>query len=292
MELPLVSVCFFTYNQEKYVEEALLSILNQNYSPLELIISDDCSNDKSFETIKDVLKNYKGSAEIILNRNVKNLGLVQHVNKILYDISKGDYVVLAAGDDISHPERISESIHFLLKNPEVCALSSSLNIIDENSKFKDVKIEKSDNNIVFDISYYLSKNYKHINGPSRVLSRKLINAFPKLNANCHTEDTTFLFRAFLFGKVALISNKLVNYRVHENNISSPEGLKKMNINNIFNQYYNDLSYSRGRLIEESIYNDLVLRLNENKLVRVNENKNLSKTCFIFKILEIFKKNEK
>lgn len=57
-KLPLVSVCLIAYNQEKYVEKAIDSIFAQTYSPLEIILSDDCSTDNTLIIIKALL-NYK-----------------------------------------------------------------------------------------------------------------------------------------------------------------------------------------------------------------------------------------
>jgi len=243
-EKPLVSFCLFTYNQENFIEEALDGALRQTYSHLEIIISDDCSTDRTYDIIKGLLKDYNGPHQIILNRNESNIGLVEHVNKVLYDISNGEYVVMAAGDDISLPNRVEESINFILKQEEeIVALSSSREIINENSELSKNQRQDTENNIIFDGSYYYSKDYKHVNGPTRVLSRKLINAFPKLNTNCNTEDTTFLLRAFLYGNVALLKDKLIKYRIHENNLSSADNLKKMRIENIFKQNISDINYA-------------------------------------------------
>ena len=60
-EHPLVSVALMTYNQEKYVKESLLSVLNQTYDNLEIIISDDCSKDRTWETIEHEVDIYRGS---------------------------------------------------------------------------------------------------------------------------------------------------------------------------------------------------------------------------------------
>lgn len=73
----LISFFALTYNQEKYIEESLKGLLSQTYSPLEIIISDDCSTDKTFEIIKKVVSDYKGTNKILINRNEKNLGLIK-----------------------------------------------------------------------------------------------------------------------------------------------------------------------------------------------------------------------
>ena len=80
---PLVSFLLFTYNHEKYVKYALESAINQDYSPLEIIISDDHSTDETYQIIEEIIKKYKGKNKIILNRMEKNIGVGAHINKII-----------------------------------------------------------------------------------------------------------------------------------------------------------------------------------------------------------------
>jgi glycosyltransferase involved in cell wall biosynthesis len=79
---PLVSFCQKYFNQEKYIEESLNSILSQTYSPLEIIISDDASTDGTWQKITDILAKYTGPHKIITNRNEKNLGIIGNWNKL------------------------------------------------------------------------------------------------------------------------------------------------------------------------------------------------------------------
>lgn len=130
---PLVSFCLFCYNQEEFIEEAIEGALDQTYSPLEIIISDDCSTDSTFQIIEKKVANYKGPHKLIVRQNPKNLGLAEHVNTVLYKIATGEYFAMAAGDDISLPERIDTSIIFFRQNPDIVALSSSLEVINNKS---------------------------------------------------------------------------------------------------------------------------------------------------------------
>lgn len=266
---PLVSFCIFTYNQEKFISEAIDGALSQDYSNLEIIITDDCSSDATWAIINEKIKNYIGKHTIILNRNERNLGLVPHVNKILFEVSKGDYVAVAAGDDISLPERVSKTIEFFINHHDVVAISSELLVIDAESKLHTNQRENEENDSIFDLTYFLSKQYKHITGASRTFSRELITAFPPLDENCPTEDTTMLLRAFMIGKVALLKDKLVKYRLHGSNISSPEGLKKMKLENIFEQNFRDIDFAKETgLISTTDANELKAKVTEIKNERL------------------------
>ncbi len=68
-ERPLVTFYVITYNQARFVREAVESALAQTYSPIEILLSDDCSTDGTFEIIQETVKGYSGPHTVILNRN-------------------------------------------------------------------------------------------------------------------------------------------------------------------------------------------------------------------------------
>ena len=104
---PLVSICVMCYNQERYIGEALAGAFAQTYRPLEIVISDDASTDRSWEIITAAVANYRrwaDAAEVVLNRNASNQGdLGNWVT--LCSLTKGRLLVKADGDDVSLPER-------------------------------------------------------------------------------------------------------------------------------------------------------------------------------------------
>ena len=73
---PMVTICMGTYNQEEYVRDSVRGLLSQTYTPLEIVISDDCSKDHTWEIILEEVENYRksgGEHKIVLNRNAHNL---------------------------------------------------------------------------------------------------------------------------------------------------------------------------------------------------------------------------
>lgn len=73
--MPLVSFCLMCYNQEKYIGDALKAALSQTYPNLEIIVSDDCSSDASWEVLNNISSEYGGKKKIKLYRNSQNLGM-------------------------------------------------------------------------------------------------------------------------------------------------------------------------------------------------------------------------
>ncbi len=105
-ERPLVTFALFAYNQEKYILEAIESVLAQTYQPLEIILSDDCSSDRTPEIMEEKARAYRGPHRVIVRKGTRNVGTLSHLLSAAR-ISQGEIFIVAAGDDISLPERTS-----------------------------------------------------------------------------------------------------------------------------------------------------------------------------------------
>ena len=101
---PLVTFALFAYNQEQYIREAVEGAFSQTYEPLEIILSDDCSSDRTFEIMKEMAAAYEGPHEVQIRQSAVNAGILAHVLRVSREAS-GDYIIVAAGDDISQPKR-------------------------------------------------------------------------------------------------------------------------------------------------------------------------------------------
>lgn len=103
---PLVTFALFAYNQERYIREAVEGALAQEYTPLEIIISDDCSDDRTFNIIQEIKRSYKGPHRVVVRQTEKNCGTLLHVADVAKN-ARGKLLVLAAGDDISKVDRVT-----------------------------------------------------------------------------------------------------------------------------------------------------------------------------------------
>lgn len=129
-ELPLIYVVMSCYNREKYVVEAIESILNQTYTNFEFIIIDDCSTDNTFEIVKEYAKK---DNRILALKNDKNYCYVHSLNKGI-EIAKGKYIARMDDDDISLPERFEKQVEFLEKNEDIIALGTFIEIFSDDMK--------------------------------------------------------------------------------------------------------------------------------------------------------------
>jgi len=257
----LVSYCLFTYNQEEYIEDAIIGALAQNYHPLEIIISDDCSIDKTYEIAEALLKKYNGSHKIVLNRNSTNLGLGNHVSKIFYNLSKGDYIITCAGDDISKSNHVLEAVKAIEKDTVGNMIDFSGEIIDENGKF--VRKISLDYQIKFNkLNDYLNLDKIELFAPGRIVSKKMLNHFEPITKKCPTEDTVLVLRSLLLGGFTRMNKNLVSYRKHMNNLSSKDSLSKLSNLSIIAQYIKDVLYLFDTdIIDEKTTSLILKRIN-------------------------------
>lgn len=136
-ENPLISIIIVSYNNYKYIYNAIDSVLFQDYPNIELIISNDASPDFDKITIEKYLKknSKKNIKNIIINNNKKNLGTVKNVN-IALKLSKGDYILLFAADDVIYKKDIvSKFIKSFKSLPEKeLIITSQVGMYDQNLK--------------------------------------------------------------------------------------------------------------------------------------------------------------
>lgn len=122
---PKVSVLLPVYEGERYLREAVDSILNQTFTDFELIIIDDASPDRSGEIISSY-----DDPRIRFIQNGTNLGLTATLNKGL-ELACGKYIARMDQDDISYPERLSKQVAFMESRPELAASGTWAREIDE-----------------------------------------------------------------------------------------------------------------------------------------------------------------
>jgi len=125
---PLVSVIIPAYNCKDFIVKALESILQQDYSNLEILVSDDCSTDNT----KTIIDSYSDS-RIKVFHNEKNKGNLITTNK-LFKKATGTFVTFQDADDWSHPKRIGEQVKLLLNNPSVDICSTGFARVKQNGK--------------------------------------------------------------------------------------------------------------------------------------------------------------
>lgn len=125
--LPLVSICVPTYNSSRYLRQTLDSLVSQSYGNLEVIISDNASQDDSVEIAQEYSRRY--GFRVLVNET--NSGPFQNWNKLI-DEARGEYVALYHSDDVYGPDIVTKSVGLLESDPELGLVGSLAAIVDEN----------------------------------------------------------------------------------------------------------------------------------------------------------------
>lgn len=138
-----ITVGLPVYNAESYIEAAIRSIVNQNYTNWTLIIIDDGSTDRSI----DIARRFE-SKRVKVYSDGKNLGLAYRLNQIA-NIAETPYLARMDADDIMHPDRLHLQRDFLERNPDIDVVGSSAVVIDSQNRptaMRTARVAKSTSN--------------------------------------------------------------------------------------------------------------------------------------------------
>ncbi|MGA1237401.1 MAG: glycosyltransferase [Limisphaerales bacterium] len=217
---PLVSLALISFNHGHYLTEAVQAALSQTYSPLEIILSDDRSTDESFQIMSKLVEEYPGPHKVVTNRNMKNLGLIDHVRHI-DSLAKGELLVIAAGDDISLPHRVSTIVCEWFKHGNPDLIYSNLDVIDAIGRgVRQIRV--GNQNLPADkvdrLQKFLTYSFPKTPGAGAAWIPGFLGRYP-INHGFTSEDAVMGFRALMSNSLHFIDQSLVKYRVHNSNDS-------------------------------------------------------------------------
>lgn len=204
---PMISVCIPTFNQEKYIEKCLESILNQDIQvPYEIIVADDCSTDTTREILIGYEKRYKDIIKLILND--VNLGPTRNA-LLARSLARGRYICHCDGDDFFYKEKLRIQFDFLELNPEYNVAWHDVHFYRENGDLIDKVGAKLKKNIDLNIEDLLAFGSWGCN--SSIMYR--YNGIPFETDKYLMYDFEFSLLLLDNSKGVLLSEKLGGYRV-------------------------------------------------------------------------------
>jgi glycosyltransferase involved in cell wall biosynthesis len=223
---PLLTLMVCAYNQEQFIREAVEGAFSQTYSPLEIILSDDCSKDRTFEIMREMAAAYRGPHRLILNRNATNLGLAGHSNR-LAELAHGQLWVGAAGDDISFPNRV-EIVYQAWQHSGRRAMGIQGEFIDIDDKGNIIgnPVNRSPSEAVtFREEKPTLEDYVHTLQPGIVGGAFAGHPLPYLTfgplpSDLVHEDSVAALRAICLGSLLFVNAPLIKRRLHGNNMFS------------------------------------------------------------------------
>lgn len=228
---PLISVVIPCYNHERFILQAVNSVLNQTYENLELIVIDDGSKDRCAEILSKIEDpRYTFIAQ-------ENRGANNTINRGLA-LAKGKYLAILNSDDVFYADRLRRCVVYLEDHLDISMVSTYIEIIDERGRGKGFKEAWKnmepwmlpDRAHSYVVTSDFSRNLIAANfiatTSNMVFTRELYEQIGGMRNLRYAHDWDFALRAVEKSKCALLEKPLLQYRVHSNNTIS-KGRKHM-----------------------------------------------------------------
>ncbi|WP_271251632.1 glycosyltransferase [Pseudanabaena sp. Chao 1811] len=214
--MPTISVVIPSYNHEKYISEALQSVLDQTYKDFEIVITDDGSSDKSVNLIKEFT-----DPRIKLFVFSENKGACLTVNNCIEN-STGKFIALLNSDDVFLPNKLEIQLNFLNSHPEIGAVFSYAKIINDNSDdfegehfYKNIFIQPNRNR--FEWLNYFFYNGNCLCHPSILIRRECYENVGLYDPRfAQLPDFDFWIRLCQKYEIHIIPEELICFRVRDN----------------------------------------------------------------------------
>jgi predicted O-linked N-acetylglucosamine transferase (SPINDLY family) len=262
---PLVSVCIPTYNGERFIHETIDSILSQTYPNLEIIISDDNSNDRTVEIAKSFQEN---SNCVFLILKHEQYGLSQNWNFCISQ-AKGKYIKFVFQDDLLEPNAIAEMVELAEQDNEIGLVFSPRTLFttpgddycdpsfleshgakDIHRGWSNLQPIQSGQELLRDPNIF-NYSINKIGEPTTVLIKKeMFDRVGLFNSDlCQLVDLEMWLRIISECKVGFVDRYLSHFRLHEqqqtNKNSTKAGVISLDFLRFFHIIYSDLRYPKS-----------------------------------------------
>lgn len=210
--IPKISINIITYNRERYLSQAIDSVLLQSFQDWELVIVDDCSTDKTYELISEYIKK---DNRIKYFKNINNFGIAKSRN-IALNLSVGKYIAVLDSDDYwSDNNKLKIQFDFL-SNGGYVLVGCGCNVVNGRSEKKYELLKATKDSQIRNV--FLIKN-PFINSSVMFLKDLTIDIGGYDESLRVGEDYDLFLKLGRKGKISNINKILVNYRQHDQNIS-------------------------------------------------------------------------
>lgn len=209
---PLVSVCMITYNHEKYIAQAIESVLMQKTSfKYELVIGEDCSTDGTRAIVCDYVRRYSGRIRLLLPKH--NQGMISNFVSTV-TACRGRYVALLEGDDYwTDPTKLQRQVDFFESHPDCVICFHTTKVIYEGQDKEPTVYPLSIQREISTIEDLLVSSF--IPTCSVIFKNGLITEFPDWYFRLPIGDWPLYILLAKFGSIGYVNGEMSVYRVHE-----------------------------------------------------------------------------
>lgn len=218
-EIVTLRICF--YNHEMYVKDCVEHAFAQTYSPLQIIFSDDCSTDRTYEMLEQYVTNYDGPHEVLLNKTEVNHGVTAHINSVI-PLVKGRLMVLGAGDDFSKADRVEKVYEKWVRMGKCsCGIFSLFQKVTDVGELMEIDGGGADrgNDDIMHVSRHDDRLFSHYPGCAPAFTKDQYAIFGDLDEAIIQNDISRQLRAGLLGGIGMINEPLVYYRQTPHSLS-------------------------------------------------------------------------
>ncbi len=228
MPRPLVSIMIPTYNQVEYLGEAIESALDQTYTPLEIVISDDASPNPDVITILD---RYKNDPRISVYINRENLGRAKNYRTTLYERASGSWVINLDGDDFFYDSGfIERAMALVAGNPDVVMVTGRrLQRVEENQEFIENDRNQGPERVMSSEQAYqalLDEKYYYWHATT-LYQRKIATGLDFYRYGMTATDDDSFLRLMGCGSVGVVPVWAAVWRKHASNASCNQSVREM-----------------------------------------------------------------
>jgi glycosyltransferase involved in cell wall biosynthesis len=302
--IPLVSISCLTYNHENYIRDAIEGFLMQKTTfPVEILIHDDASTDKTAEIVREYEKKYPQLIKAIYqteNQYSKGIGVS---TTFQFPRARGKYIALCEGDDYwTDPLKLQKQVDFLEENNEFGLVYTDVDFYYQYSKkFKKAVFK---NNHIYQCKSFedhlINKGYL---APLTWVFRKDIYDSFEIKVSHSDGSFAIMLEFFYHSKVFFLNKVTAVYRISEGSVSRPKklinkykyhmGVFQTQIDYL-NKYIRDDENTRKRLLTGGYFMlyPMALRLNDNKTIKEIEEYMESQNITIEPIKTMIDRNNK
>ena len=236
----LVSVIMAAKNVDKYISEAIDSVINQTYKNWELIVVDDGSNDNT----PSILENYaRNNNKIKVLHNETSTGQAIARNTAVQN-SNGYFLAILDADDVAMPDRLEHQVNFLVNNPKILAIGGHAEIIDANGKSLGIK-RKAMNIDAIRFSLLLQNQFIH---STMMIRREIFDGFGGYNNDfLYAEDYDLWSRIIEKNIIVNIDKVLSKFRIQPGSVTMMTNTQKVQLRNnmvvVFRNVRNLINYT-------------------------------------------------
>jgi glycosyltransferase involved in cell wall biosynthesis len=208
---PLVSICLITYNHEKYIREAIDSVLMQKTEfPFELLIGEDCSTDGTRQIVFEYQSRHPELIKVITDEH--NVGAQANVMRVL-QASSSKYIAALEGDDYwTDPYKLQKQVSFLENNPDYAICCHQVEELSDNGVKELSVLQRSDSEETYTIADLATGPLMHT--PSVVYRKNHTRHLPGWFQRSPVGDYVLYMLEAQHGKIKYFPQPMAVYRKH------------------------------------------------------------------------------